>query len=95
MQCGEGQFHLRLDPDRPGHPQVRRLLDHVIQQGGLPHACFAPHDQHRAAPGTHLLEQPVQDPALDPSPEQPAGRSPVVRNLSSLPLLRTLGLPRL
>ena len=74
MQRGEGQFHLRLDPDRPGHPQVRRLLDHVIQQGGLPHACFAPHDQHRAAPGTHLLEQPVQDPALDPSPEQPAGR---------------------
>jgi hypothetical protein len=73
VQRGEGQFHLRLDPDRPGHPQVRRLLDCVIQQGGLPHACLAPHDQHRAAPVAHLLEQPAQERALAPSPEQPAG----------------------
>jgi hypothetical protein len=73
VQRGEGQLHLRLDPDRPGHLQVRCLPDRVVQQGRLPGARFAPDDQYRAVSVTRLVEQPAQDLAFVPSPEQPAG----------------------
>ena len=73
VQRGEGQLHLRLDPDRPGHLQVRCFLDRVVQQGCLPGACFAPDDQNRAVSVTRLVEQPVQNFAFVPSPEQPVG----------------------
>jgi hypothetical protein len=54
----------------------------------------APDDQHRAAPVTHLLEQPGQDPALAPSPEQPAGLARWSFGTGQALLLRTLGPPR-
>ena len=45
MQAGIGQLHLRLYPDRPHHCQIRRRLDHVLEQGRLPNPSLAPQNQ--------------------------------------------------
>ena len=62
-------------PDRPRHPQIARRLRQVIQQRGLPDPRLAPHHQGRAAPATHLFEQPAQHLTLAAPSEQHAGRS--------------------
>ncbi|MDT4933506.1 MAG: hypothetical protein QOK11_1398 [Pseudonocardiales bacterium] len=49
----EREFHLRLDPGRPGDPKPARGLNRVFEQRRFANARFAVHHQHDAAPAAH------------------------------------------
>jgi hypothetical protein len=54
----EREFHLRLDPGRPGDPELARGLNRVFEQRRFADARFAVHHQHDAAPaapGAHVV----------------------------------------
>jgi hypothetical protein len=51
----EREFHLRLDPGRPGDPKLARCLNRVFEQRRFADARFAVHHQHDAAPATYAV----------------------------------------
>jgi hypothetical protein len=56
----EREFHLGLDPERPGDPKLRCGADRVLEKRRLSDARFAVHRQHSAAPSAGPAEQPVE-----------------------------------
>jgi hypothetical protein len=60
LKRGEGELHLRLDPERPGDLKSPGSLSRVLEQRGLPDACFAMHHQHPAMPASHPVQQSVE-----------------------------------
>jgi hypothetical protein len=60
MQPGEGQLHLRPNPDSPRHPASARPVRQVVQQHRLAHARIAAHHQHPALTGPDRVDQPVE-----------------------------------
>jgi hypothetical protein len=60
MHTGKRQLHLGLDAGDLRDVEVARLFGAVMQQGGLPDACFAPDDDHPAVTFAHVLQEPVE-----------------------------------
>jgi hypothetical protein len=60
MQGRERQLHLGFDAHRAQQREVRRRFDRVLEQRRLPDARLPPQDQHAAAAGSRVGEQPVQ-----------------------------------
>ena len=60
MQPGERKLHLRLDAHGARDPEVRRLLDDVLQQRGLAHPGLAAQHQGPALSRSNGVDQPVE-----------------------------------
>jgi hypothetical protein len=64
VKGGEGELDLRLDAERPHDPQIRRRLDGVVEERGLPDPRLAAEHQRRAVAGAHRRQQSIEDLAL-------------------------------
>jgi hypothetical protein len=76
MQAGEGQLHLRLDPDRAHYLAARRRRSgQLVQQRGLAHARLTADHQHPALSGPDRLDDPAQGADLATAAPQGRGAS--------------------
>jgi hypothetical protein len=67
----ERELHLRLDPERPGDPELGPSLGCVLEQGGLADARVAVHHQHAPVPAVHAVKQPIEHLTFAFPAEQP------------------------
>ena len=74
MKRREWELHLPLDPDGPQHPQLPPLLDHPVEQRGLPDARLSMHHQYPAVAAARTVEQAGEDLALTLPAEQLGSR---------------------
>jgi len=59
MEGGERQLELGLDPGDLRDLAIGGLVGAVAHQGGLPHPCLTPDDQHRALTAADTAEGAV------------------------------------
>jgi hypothetical protein len=59
-----------LDAGGPDDPTTGRLLDQVLEQGGLADPRLAADDQRPAVADQDGAEKPIEQFALSPAPEQ-------------------------
>jgi hypothetical protein len=79
VQAGEGQLHLRFDPDRTGHREPRGRSDQVAQQLRLADPGFAPQHQDGALAAAYVRDQPPQG-LLLAGPAEQRGCGPLDRH---------------
>ena len=88
VQAGEGQLHLRFDPDRTGHREPRGRADQVAQQLRLADPGFAPQHQDGALATVHVCDEPSQG-LLLAGPAEQRGRGPLDRHRPCHPVFST------
>ncbi len=70
LQARERQLHLRLDAGRTYHSHTGHRTERIVQQGRLPDAGLAVHDDRGAVSLAHLVQQLVQERTLAFAPKQ-------------------------
>lgn len=68
LQAGERKLHVGLHAGHPRHHASRRLLDQLLEQGGLSDTCLAAHDQGPAASGPNAGQEPAESLSLTAPP---------------------------